>query len=167
MFLREKSRNMQCSKAMRNGRNGFSLVEITLVILILSILAAAGGLRYSAALELYQVQRTAERIVADLDASRHAARSRNQNIVIAFDIANQRYTISGLINPDRKSAGFAVSPSNDLHNTQLVSANFGGDAVLQYNNYGLPDSGGVLTLRRGGAQRTVTVVAGTGAAVSP
>jgi Tfp pilus assembly protein FimT len=144
-----------------------SLMEMTFAVLILGIVATTGGIRYANSLEVYRAQRTAERIASDIEAARHAARSRNQNISVSFDIIRDRYTLSGLVNPDRRSGAFTVALKDIVLKARLVSANFGGDAVLQFNSFGMPDSGGVLTLQAGGAVKTVTVVAGTGAVTIP
>lgn len=151
----------------RPSRGGVSLLEVTLVVLILGIITAAGTLRFAAALETHRVQRAAARIAADIEAARHAARSRNQNITITFDVPNHAYSITGMTNPDRQSAVFSVAINDDILNSRLVSANFGGDAVLQFTGFGMPDSGGVLTLKSGATVKTVTVTAGTGGVSVP
>jgi Tfp pilus assembly protein FimT len=154
-------------KNARSQRIGMTLLELTIVIFVLSVMTAIGAIRYVSALETFRVQRSAERIAADIDAARQAARSRNQAITIAFNIGTQSYSISGLVNPDQRSAGFTAVPNDNVLATQILSANFGGDANLQFNNFGFPDSGGLVTLRSGAAQQTVTIAAGTGAVSIP
>jgi type II secretory pathway pseudopilin PulG len=144
-----------------------SLVEMTIVLFMLGVLSAVSTLKYAQAVERHRAQNAAQRIAADIESARHAARSRNQSITITFDVPNHAYSIASLTNPDRQSVPFSVSLSDEVLNARLVSADFGGDPVLQFSGFGLPDSGGVLTLRSGSTTKTVTVIGGTGAVTIP
>lgn len=149
------------------ARAGLSLVELIVVMLILSILAAAGSSRYADALARHRVQRSAERIAADIETARHVSRSRSQAVRLTFDTLNHRYTLTGIESPDHPRGTFTVSLLDTALSSRLSAASFGGDGVLEFNESGMPDSGGSLTLISGDRSQTVTVVADTGAVTVP
>jgi Tfp pilus assembly protein FimT len=156
-----------CRTAYGRRSAGLSLIEMTIVLFTLGVISAVGALRYAETLQDHRAQRAAQRIAADIESARHTARSRNQAITISFDVPNHSYSITGLTNPDRQSAPFSVVINDEVLSARLISASFGGDAALQFSGFGMPDSGGVLTLQAGSTVKTVTVVAGTGAVTVP
>src|SRR5204863_23675 len=58
-----------------SSRRAFSLIEITLVLMVMGVLAALAVPRYASALARYRADAAARRIVADLDLARTTARS--------------------------------------------------------------------------------------------
>jgi hypothetical protein len=141
---------------------------MTIGVLVVGIVAAAGGIRYASALQTTGVSQACRRLAADIETARHMARSRRAVVTIAFDTVNQSYQINGLVDPDRPASTSTVvrlaaySPS-----IALTSATFGGDAVLSFNEFGIPDSGGTARITWGGASQTVTVAPGTGSPTIP
>jgi type II secretory pathway pseudopilin PulG len=140
---------------------------LVVVIAVMSVLVGVGGLRYVGSLGVHRAQRTAQCIAADLAAARHAARSRGASVTIAFDTANHRYTITGLPNPNSPGSANVVDLAEGSHASTLTAASFGGDATIVFNAFGMPDSGGSVTVASGGSTQTVTVEAGTGRATVP
>ncbi len=43
------------------------------------------------------------------------------------------------------------------YHVRIIAADFGGDSSVQFNGYGMPDTGGSVTVESGGQQRTVTI----------
>ena len=155
------------SPLSRSRRRGLSLIEIVVVVTVLAIVAAVGGTRYVDSLALHRVRGTARRIAADLETARNVARSRSLPVSISFDAAANRYTIVGIANPDHPSAVNSVELADGPLQSDLTAAAFGGDATIVFNAFGMPDSGGTLTVQSGGATQTVAVIAGTGAVTIP
>ena len=154
-------------RARRRHSKGLSLIEIVVVVTILAIVAAVGGTRYLDSLALHRARGTARRIAADLETARHAARSRSVPVSISFDAVGNRYTIVGIANPDHPSGVNSVELADGPLQSDLTAAAFGGDATIIFNAFGMPDSGGTLTVQSGGTAQTVTVIAGTGAVTTP
>jgi type II secretory pathway pseudopilin PulG len=152
----------------RRARRGISLVEMVISVLVVGIVAAAGGVRYASALQTNGVNQACRRLAADIETARHAARSRRTTVTITFDTTNHTYQINGLVDPDRPaSASTLVRLAAYSPSIVLSSAAFGGDATLSFNGFGVPDSGGTAQISWGGATQTVTVAAGTGSASIP
>lgn len=145
----------------------FSLIELIVVILLLGIVAAIGSVRYSHALSHHRALRRAEQVAAHIQRARHAARGRSQIVSLSFDAANESYTMTGLPHPDHPSGTFVVDLAEGPLAAELSTADFGGDAILSFNSFGVPDSGGSLTIASGSAVQTVIVVAGSGAVTIP
>ena len=57
--------------------------------------------------------------------------------------------------------------SEDPYGASMVSADFGGDADIIFDVFGVPDSGGSVVIQVGNHVRTVTVDAVTGRATTP
>jgi len=137
--------------------NGFSLIELILVVAIVAVLAATAAPRYANALANYQAEVAARRIVADLDLARAEARSAGASRTVTFDVPASTLTITGLADMDRPAEKYTVNLTEEPYHATLVSVNFGGDAKVVFNGYGEPDSGGTVVVRSGHRQITVTL----------
>jgi hypothetical protein len=65
---------------------------------------------------------------------------------------------------DDPSATYSVDLSAGPYEISTVTANFGGAQVVSFNGYGVPTSGGTVTIAAGGHSSVVTLDAGTGEA---
>ena len=79
-------------QARNDKPGGFTLVELILVVLILSIAAVIAIPMFSSAADI-QVRSAANRIAADLDYARGLAITRQKNYAVVFDPANESYDI--------------------------------------------------------------------------
>ena len=59
------------------------------------------------------------------------------------------------------SADYAVDLSAEPYEAKILSADFGGDATLVFDGYGMPDSGGTVQVQVGENVRTVVFAANT------
>jgi prepilin-type N-terminal cleavage/methylation domain-containing protein len=155
------------SRPRRAAVRAYSLLELIVVISLLAIVAAVGSVRYAEALSQHRARRSAEQVAADIQSARHAARGGLAGVSVSFDTVNERYTLAGVPHPHHKSGAYVVELSTGPLAAQLGTANFGGDGVLSFNTFGIPDSGGSVTIQCGSTAQTVTVVAGTGAVTIP
>jgi type II secretory pathway pseudopilin PulG len=133
----------------------FSVLELVLILAIIATVAAIAAPRYVNSLSNYRCEAAAQRIIRDLGVARAEARSRSTNITVTFDVANNKYGISGVTSLESASAPASLILSDPPYHAQLLSADFGGDEVVTFDGYGLPDDTGTVVVGVGGVTRIV------------
>ena len=147
----------------RASATGVTLVEMVIVLMVLGILTAAAAPKFFDSLARYRAEAAANRIAYDLRlARRHAeATSASQSVVFNSPAAHQ-YEMPGMDDPQRGGQTYAVNLAGEPFLAIIVSASFNGDATIIFDGYGMPDSGGSVTVQVGTHQKTVTVDANSG-----
>lgn len=161
------AKTVKTTSPLREGEAfdcGFSLLELLLVLAIMATLTAIAIPRYQGSLARYRADLAAHRIVADLTQAQSSARAASASRTVTFSIAGNTYQIPELSSLDGNSGSYSVALSERPYEAGLVSANFGGDAQIVFNGWGIPDSGGTVTLAVGTEQRTVALDTETGRA---
>ncbi|MCP4249582.1 MAG: prepilin-type N-terminal cleavage/methylation domain-containing protein [bacterium] len=143
-------------------RAGFSLIEVVMVLVIMTIVAAMALPRYANAAARTRVERAAGRVVTDLALAQRRAISTGASQTVVFDVAASRYRIVGLQHLDDPGREYEVLLAQAPYQTAIVSADFAGDTQIVFDAYGVPDSGGGLIVRVGQYQKQITVDAATG-----
>lgn len=143
------------------------MVDLVITVLITGILAAVAAPKFVNSLHRMRAEQAAKRIKVDLGLARQAAISESKTLSVSFTPASDDYSIPGLPDIDRPGQAYAVALDASPYNAVLVSATLGGDADVQFDRYGKPDSGGTITVESGGYQETVTVEPETGKASIP
>lgn len=171
--------NMRQYKNKR-GRNGFTLVEIIIVVVILGIAALMAIPMLSSAADI-QVRAAANRIAADLDYAKGLAITHQRAYSVVFDVSGESYEIQDNIgnpvkNPVRPSDDFVVDFSADgrLSQVDIVTADFDSDSddAITFDYLGSPYKGkntstplmnsGQITLQADSFSLTVDVEPVTG-----
>jgi prepilin-type N-terminal cleavage/methylation domain-containing protein len=132
-----------------NGRSAFTLVELVLVLAIIATFAAIAAPRYANALTNYRADGISRRIAADLELARMKARQTSTDVTVTFDVLNNRYDIPAVPSLHNPGVGVGVDLSVEPYRAELISVSFGGDQAVVYDGYGIPDSGGSVTLSCG------------------
>lgn len=148
----------------RPRRGGFTLVELTLTLIIVGLVAAIGVPRYANALTRYKADAAAHRVVADIQHAQAHAKANSANTTLWFRVNTDRVSIPSMPSLDNPSETYLTKLDDEPYRTNLTAAAFDGDEYLIFDGYGRPDSGGSLTLRCGGNQRVITVDLDTGEA---
>lgn len=146
----------------RKVTGGFTLVELTIVVLIIGIMAAAAAPRFVDSLMYYRAEAAAKRIEADLKLAREAAIASSAKQQVTFSPSSNGYMLGGLPDLDHPSLEYEVKLSDAPYFASLESTDFGGDNKVEFDGYGVPDSGGTVIVRSGQYQKTITLNADTG-----
>jgi prepilin-type N-terminal cleavage/methylation domain-containing protein len=144
---------------------GVSLSELVAVLTIIAIIAALAAPRFGNSIALHRVEAAARRIAADLELARsHAIYASVSQQVQFVGGSNPGYTVTGYTDLDHSAQEYVVAKDGDLHGVEAVSVDFGGDLVVIFDMYGLPDSAGTVVIQVGSQSRTITLDADSGEA---
>ena len=142
-------------KRRRRLAGGFSLIELVLVLAIIGVAAGIAIPRYADSLARYHVDAAARRIVADLALARTSARSVSASRTVTFRVASGTYEMLGVAHLDRPGSTYAVDLSAAPYGVTVVSADFAGQPEVIFDGYGVPSSGGAVSVRVGRFTKTV------------
>lgn len=159
----------------KSYNDGFTLVEILVVVMILGIAAMIAVPLFSSAASV-QIDSAANMIAADLEYARGMAISRQQNYAVVFDVINECYQIedhtgSVISHPVKKGFNYIVDFKNDgrLDQVDITDADFDSTLKVEFDYLGSPWNGagtqlndGDVTLQAGGITVTVNVEPVTG-----
>lgn len=142
--------------------NGFTIVEVLIVVLIIGVLVAITVPKFNGSSRKYRIEMAAQKLAADLERAGVFARAQSKSVTISFatnDLANgNRYFTTDLVSSRSTLKTFEVSldeaASLDEAPSQVV-----------VDVYGNPDSDCEFTLNKGTPyQRTVLFFQATGQA---
>lgn len=145
-------------------RSGFTLIELIAVIVIIAILSAMALPRFGASIARARADAAAERIALDLDLARRHAMLRGASQAVIFDGGTDSYTMPGIAHLDHPDVEYKVDLSELPYDVQLGLIDLGGDQQIIFDGYGVPDSGGTITVSTATQTRIVTVDSETGQA---
>jgi prepilin-type N-terminal cleavage/methylation domain-containing protein len=139
----------------------FSLIELVIVLLVISVFAAVSVPTYFDSLLFHRVESAARRVKSDLELVRQTARLTSSAQM--FTVTGMTYTTSSAITAlDRPGQTYFVDLSQSPYELDVLAANFGGFTEVSFNGYGTPSSGGTVVLQAQDHQCTVTLNGTTG-----
>lgn len=139
------------------GVRAFTLVEMLLSLLILSMLAAIAAPRYAGFVAMEHLSAAATRVATDLAYARRRARTSSTAQSFVVDLASSSYWLPTVADLDHPADTYRVVLADEPYDASIVSVNLGGDGQVIFDGYGVPDSGGNIVIRVGNSQRTIVV----------
>ena len=134
-----KKRNKACS-------NGFSLIELVVIIMVLGILAAVASTRMKDVTGGVSVSVAINQITSDLDLIKELSLASHENMSIVFNDITNSYTIKqgGNIMVDYPGSenGIVDISDGNLSNVSIASSNL----TLNIDKWGNYLNGGIITL---------------------
>ncbi len=138
---------------------------------ILTVVGSIALPRYTNSVSKHRVDAAAGRIAADLSYTQRQARIISSTLKVSFDPAHAKYIISNAagnkvgydlrVVEDAGASG-VIDLSVEPYGAIIFSAAFGDDAVIAFNGFGLPDSGGSVVVQVANHKKTITVDAEAG-----
>ncbi len=154
------SRGRSCAgSAARTNRVGWTLLDISITVLILGILSTIAVPRFWDAIERNRAEATAHRLQADLLWARQHAMASSTTVTVEFRTDVSRYSIPQLDHPDSPGQPYGVDVSAYPYQSSILRADFSGHTRVRFDRFGYPDSGGTVIVRCGGYQQSVTLAA--------
>lgn len=148
-------------------RPGFTLLELTVVLLLISILAVTAAPKWTASLQRLRVSNAANRIIADLASAQAAAYGSSESKTVTFAVKSNQYTVSGISSLKLGAAPYIVDLAEDPIQSTFVSV-FGqtGNQTITFNGYGVPNRGGNIIVSNGDLTKIIVVDPTSGLAVA-
>lgn len=158
-------------------KNGFTLIEIVIVIILIGILAAAIGPRILHLQDSFKVEAAAEQIANHIRLAQSRAIAQHITHGIGFDTTNHLYSvydqagnaIKNPLNPGKNLIIDFDSPGSQYYDSHLkdvefsAATNFGGNKYVTFTPLGKPTEGGSVVITKGSSTRYIGVAAETGA----
>ena len=146
------------------SRAGFTLIELVIVLAILGVIAGIAVPRFASSQARYRADAAARRIVADLSLAQRQARFAGERRKIDFDLTRDSYALSRDDGEGNDIIIETIELSAEPYEATIVSADLGGNLSIQFDGYGMPDSGGSIVVQVSSRTTTVSVDAASGRA---
>jgi type II secretion system protein H len=145
-----------------NRRGAFTLVELVIVVLLVSILATMAVPSVSEAFSDMQLRTCAQRTTSDIAHVRNLAVTNGEQRGIVFNSSG--YSVVKLSANSREVMDHPIKHQAWTVSESEVSflADFDDESVLTFDGTGAPSSAGTVMLTSNGRTITITVQAGTG-----
>ncbi len=148
------------------ARGGYTLAEVLVVVMILSI-AAAMVIPNVISTSDMQAVGAARIIAADLQYAQSVAITTQVPVTVEFDPASESYSLrnaSGLLIHPMNKTGYTIrfSSLNGYDRLDVTSASFGGTASVTFDEMGSANNSGTVVVQAGAHVYRIAVAPATG-----
>jgi len=148
-------------KHHRSRHRAFSLLELIVVLIITSVIAGMGLLKYSGSLTNYRLDAAVKRIIADIQSAKVMARTTSSVRAIKFYPATSSYAILSREDLALSRVGTVVELAAQPYHSTLVVSGLSAN-IVRFNGYGDPDGGAIIIVATGGRSNAVILEATSG-----
>ena len=146
-------------------RSAFTIIELAVVLLIMSIVGAAALPTFFRSLEQQRLESAARRIKQDLEQVRQTARTLSKSETLTFTSASVYSLSADVQGLDHAIQTYSVNLAASPYNVTTVSTtSLGSPAKVTFDGYGATTASGTIVLQIGSYSRTVTIDPSTGLA---
>ena len=145
----------------RPAPKAFTVFEVLVVLLVMSILAAAAAPSFYKSLHYHRLESAARRVKQDLEFLRDAARAKSTTLTCEFDQSGYAFTDNSVLQLNH-TAAYSVDLSAHPFHLDSMSADFGNETTIAFDGYGTTAQDRVIVLSLGGNTRTITRDSSTG-----
>ncbi|MBU0718702.1 MAG: hypothetical protein KJ749_10675, partial [Planctomycetes bacterium] len=104
------------------------------------------------------------RVIADFALAQRHARLSGVDQTVNFKATLDAYALVGMPHLDHPSRDYTVDLFAEPYLADVVSVDFGGDQIITFDAYGVPDSGGSVVIQIGNSWKSISVDEVTGKA---
>ncbi len=142
---------------VQRARTAFTLIELVITLTIVGLFAGVAVPRYANFLALERTAGAVRRIITDLNLAQRRARLTSRAQTVSFDVAGDSYTVGDMPDLNRPAQPYVVTLSDAPYGAAILSVDFGGDAAIIFDGFGMPDSGGSIVIEIGQYQQTISL----------
>lgn len=152
-------------------RAGTTLLEMTIVLLLVGIVAAVAQPRFSSALSAYRLEAAAQRVRSDLEYARTLARVQSRMTTVRFSTADAShggsYRFEGVPSPGDTPDGFDADDHETWYEVDLTEEPYrvilqSAPESISFDLYGSPTKSAVIVVALGHRSKSIRVIASSG-----
>jgi prepilin-type N-terminal cleavage/methylation domain-containing protein len=138
----------------RVAERGFTLLEVTMVIVIMVTIAAIAWPRYASSLARYRADMAARQIADDIERAATHAKATSRSVSIIFATDRNAYQSTELALSAASESG-SVRLSRQIAGATLQRVSFEGSRTISFNGYGHSQTDGILLIQAGSEFRII------------